>query len=108
MPIAIKERHEKRAMDIKPLIDFPREGETISSAEYTFRINAPEAAQRVEIAVDQGEWLTCRQSTGYWWCDWSGYDNGPHEIVSRLITADGKTTLSQPTEFCVQFEKQPE
>lgn len=88
-------------------VDFPRQGEKISSADYTFRISAPGDVQKIEVCVDQGGWQPCRNSAGYWWYDWSDYEEGEHEITARLATADGKTASGEPHEFFVQLEKQP-
>ena len=88
-------------------VEYPRQGETIASADYTFRINAPEDVQRVEVAINQGDWRPCRQSAGFWWCDWSGYENGEHEITARLVTAEGRVVSAEPHEFFVQLQKQP-
>lgn len=112
MAIATKEnRHnnkkQKACARAELAVDYPRQGETIAGVNYTFRVAAPENVQKVEVAIDQAEWRPCRQSAGYWWCDWSGYENGEHEIAARVIAADGRTISSEPHEFFVQFEKQP-
>ena len=111
MAIATKElKHKEKRLkeSIRTLlsVDYPRQGETIASDTYTFRINAPQDVQKVELAVDQAEWRPCRLSAGFWWCDWSGYENGEHEIVARLVTAEGRAVSSEPHEFFVRLEKQ--
>jgi hypothetical protein len=105
--IATKEKNLKPSVRTQLSVDYPRQGEKIPGSCYTFRINAPEDVQNVEVAVDQGDWRPCRQSAGYWWCDWSGYENGEHEITARLVTAEGRPVSSEPHEFFVQLEKQP-
>ncbi|MBI5246899.1 MAG: hypothetical protein HY923_06930 [Elusimicrobia bacterium] len=107
MPAATKEKVQKKSVRTQLSVDFPRQGEKITGAYYTFRISAPEDVQAVEVAVDQGDWTPCRQSAGYWWCDWSGYENGEHEITARLVTAEGRAVNSEPHEFFVRLEKQP-
>ena len=88
-------------------VDYPRQGEKIIGVNYAFRISAPADVQKVEIAVDQADWQPCRLSGGFWWRDWSGYENGEHEITARIVTAEGKTVDSEAHEFVVQLELQP-
>lgn len=87
-------------------VDYPRQGEKITGVSYTIRISAPKDVQKVDIAIDQADWQPCRLSGGYWWSDWSGYENGEHEITARIVTAEGKAVNSEPHEFFVQLEKQ--
>ncbi|MFI5345986.1 MAG: hypothetical protein ACHQ51_06395 [Elusimicrobiota bacterium] len=86
-------------------VDYPRQNEKITGATYTFRISAPLDVQKVEVAIDQAGWRACRQSAGFWWCDWSGYENGEHEIVARLVNGNGRTVSSEPHEFFVAIDK---
>ena len=106
MGIAIKEKIRNHLVRARLNVDFPRQSETVGSVDYTIRVDAPEDAQKVEVAVDQGEWRPCRRSSGYWWHDWSGYEDGEHEVVARLVCAHGKTVLSEAHEFVVAREKQ--
>lgn len=62
-------------------IEYPQEGEVITSPSYSFRIAA--AAPRVEIAIDGGGWTSCRRSDDYWWFDWSDYEPGIHQAIVR-------------------------
>jgi hypothetical protein len=107
MSIATKDQIEKPSIRTQLSVDYPRQGEKISGESYTFRVTAPEDVQTVEVAVDQGDWRPCRQSAGNWWCDWSGYEDGEHEIAARIVTAEGREVSSEPHEFLVQLEKQP-
>jgi|SRR3569832_2595938 len=85
-------------------IDFPLQGDTITGADYTVRVSAPLDSRQVEIAVDQGAWKPCRQASGFWWFDWAGYESGEHELVARLVTAEGRTISTEPHEFFVRLE----
>lgn len=67
-------------------VDYPQEGELISSRGYTFRISGQ--ARTVEVAVDGDEWRPCRRASGVWWFDWSGYAPGRHQILVRARTND--------------------
>lgn len=87
--------------EIRPDIEFPPQDETITSAQYTFRIAAPESAAGVDVSIDQGPWLACRHTAGYWWHDWTGYDDGEHEIIARTRGESGRWRLSTPHEFVV-------
>ncbi|MFI5363441.1 MAG: hypothetical protein ACHQ49_15855 [Elusimicrobiota bacterium] len=102
-----REKIQKASVRTQLSVDFPRQGETIASDAYTFRISAPGDVQKVEVAIDQAEWRPCRQSAGYWWSDWSGYENGEHEITARLVTAEGRAISAEPHEFFVRLEKVP-
>jgi hypothetical protein len=107
MPAATKHRHQKTSVRTQLSVDYPRQEETITGDAYTFRISAPGDVQKVEAAVDQGDWRPCRQAAGYWWCDWSGYENGEHEVTARLVTAEGSVFNAEPHEFFVKLEKRP-
>lgn len=94
---------EKPSVRTMLAVDFPRQGERIASREYTLRVSAPEDIKRMDVSIDQGDWLPCRKSAGYWWYDWSGYDSGEHEILARIETSDGKFVSCEPHEFLVQL-----
>lgn len=72
---------QTRPKAAKIAVEYPQEGEIITSPSYTFRIDA--SAPRVEIAIDGGGWSPCRRSDDYWWFDWSDYESGPHQAVVR-------------------------
>lgn len=83
-------------------VDYPRQNEVITSAHYTVRVFAPVGAKRVGISIDQGPWKSCRPSVGYWWYDWSGYEDGEHELVTSMVMPDDKRVISEPHEFFVE------
>ncbi|HAM36570.1 MAG TPA: hypothetical protein DEB40_14760 [Elusimicrobia bacterium] len=84
------------------MLDYPTEGEVITSASYTFRISAPKNGDKIEVSINQGEWLPCRQEGGYWWYDWSGYEPGEYQIRARMHAADGKMKLTMLRRFDVK------
>lgn len=86
----------------RPAIDYPVAGETIVSSHYTFRLSAPETAQSVDVSIDQGPWLACRKAEGFWWCDWSGFGDGAHELIARMPGKNGRYSMSLPVEFKAQ------
>lgn len=102
MATVTKEKTRKHSGRAKVSIDFPAQGEVITGADYTVRVSAPEAGS-VEVAFNQGDWRPCRRSAAFWWCDWSGYSDGEHEVVARLVTDEGRTVLSEPSEFIVKL-----
>lgn len=106
MATAIKGKN-KHYVHTQLSVDFPQQDEKITSAYYTFRISAPDDVQKIEVAIDQDDWQPCRQAAGYWWHDWSGYEDGEHEITARIVTAEGKAINSEPHEFFVRIEKRP-
>jgi len=82
-------------------LDYPQDGEIITSPNYTFRIGAKEAGN-VEVSIDGEAWTPCRQAEGYWWYDWSGYDSGIHEILARVQPQDG--LIAPPAKCRFQVE----
>jgi hypothetical protein len=88
---------------LRPVIDYPKQDETVVGWEYTIRVSAPEDAASVDIAIDQGDWQACRYAVGFWWFDWSAFGKGEHEVVARMLGADGKPATSRPTEFFVDI-----
>lgn len=78
---------------VRTSIDFPTEGELVTSTHYTFRIQAPINAEKVEICVDGSPWQLCRYASGHWWYDWSGYFSGEHEVVVRVLPFDSRNYL---------------
>jgi len=101
----VQERKETSAA-AAILLSYPREGELITSADYTFRAEAP-SAKNMEISIDQSEWRTCRQAGGYWWYDWAGYRPGKHQAVVRMqLRNGGKTDTSRAAHFQVEAPKE--
>ena len=80
------------------VIDYPQEGEIVTSFAYTIRIGAM-PTDRVEISIDDKEWKPCRPNVGYWWYDWSGYNAGPHVLRARIPGAGGQAVRSKPRRF---------
>ena len=84
-------------------VEYPCQGEAIARPSYTLRIAvAPGSADAVEVSIDQGAWLPCREGLGLWWYDWSGYAQGEHEITARTHTAGGGYAASTPCRFRVE------
>jgi hypothetical protein len=65
------------------IMDYPRDGEIITSSDYTFRLSASDEAQMVEVSIDGGPWQECRKAGGHFWFDWAHYMSGRHEIAGR-------------------------
>lgn len=84
----------------RPEIDYPQQDEAIEPGHYSFRI-AASIATSVDISIDKGPWQTCRHSIGYWWYDWTGYDEGPHEAIVRTPEPNGRFLISAPRRFSV-------
>ena len=94
-------KHSAVSTRVPLSLDYPRQDETITGRHYAIRVGAPLDAQKVEVAIDQGDWQACRQSAGYWWFDWTGYENGEHEITARLVTGTGRNVSAEPHEVFV-------
>ncbi len=84
---------------VKPAIDFPKEQEAVG-ASYTARISAP-GALAVHVAIDQGSWLECRESLGYWWYDWTPEGSGEHELIACALFEGGREAVSE-TVHCLR------
>jgi hypothetical protein len=83
-------------------VDYPRNGERVVSREYAVRIST-EAQGKVEVSIDGGGWLPCRQAAGFWWHDWLGYSAGPHSAVARISLRKGHESLSERRDFIVEL-----
>jgi hypothetical protein len=82
-------------------VDFPRGGERVVSRDYALRIST-EAPGVVEVSIDGGPWLGCRESAGFWWYDWSGYAVGPHCAFARVTLERRRRLLSARRDFTVE------
>ena len=82
-------------------VECPSEGEAVARPDFTVHIVAMSGAQGVDVSIDQGEWMPCRESLGLWWYDWSGYVKGAHVLLARTRMADGVITNSAPRRFSV-------
>jgi hypothetical protein len=89
----------------RPQVEYPQKDETVVSSEYTFRIAAPTGAEGVDVSIDQGPWIACRNEVGHFWYDWSGYDDGVHEVIARVRGGEGRWVVSAPNEFLVSVNR---
>lgn len=87
------------------VLDHPQQGEKIASPDYTLRVGTVGDVERVEISIDQGPWLPCRYSVGYWWHDWTGYPAGRHQAEAKAWARDGKVYAAGPVKFQVSYGK---
>jgi hypothetical protein len=81
-------------------IDYPMEGEIVTSPVYTFRLGAVEP-KSVEISLNGGTWSPCREMVGNWWFDWSSYQAGAYSLSARMTDKNGKTTKTKTRSFTV-------
>lgn len=77
------------------IIDYPQNGEKINSANYTIRIGSSGDGS-VQISINNGEWLSCRFDSGYYWFDWYSIPAGKHQCIARIQLPDGTYKKSQP------------
>jgi hypothetical protein len=91
----------KKAAAKALVVDFPAEGELVLSQDYTIRITASEEGA-VELSLDGGPWLACRESVGYWWYDWKPTP-GDHEAAARVKKATGRFAKSDVRRFRVEL-----
>jgi hypothetical protein len=76
-------------------IDHPQQNERLRGPVYVIRLGVG-GADSVEIAIDQAPWQKCRQTSGYWWFDWSAIAPGKHTLVARMKTADSRWYKTPP------------
>lgn len=81
------------------ILDYPREGETVSPGAYAIRVAAA-CDHKVEVSIDGGPWAECRQSVGYFWYDWAPSAPGEHRIVARAKNGSPRFKTS-PERLCV-------
>lgn len=93
----------QKAVPSRPAVrvECPSEGQTIAGPCYSFHIAAKPGIEGVEVSIDQGKWMACREALGLWWYDWSGYGEGEHEITARARISDGIAASSSPRLFTV-------
>lgn len=99
----IDQNDKARAVQSRPALRVvcPSEGDVVARPSYTFHIAAASGADGVEVSIDQGDWIPCREALGLWWYDWSGFDKGDHEIGARSRMGDGISINSAPRRFSV-------
>ena len=83
-------------------VEYPSEGEVIARKSYAFHIAASPGAVGVEVSINEGGWLSCREALGLWWYDWSASEKGEHRLVARTRMGDGMTADSAPRRFSVE------
>lgn len=98
-----KLRGARSPIDVRPSVRVkcPVEGEVVAMPSYSFHLTAESGSVGVEVSIDQGPWLACRESLGLWWYDWNGFDKGEHEIVARARIPGGFGASSSPRIFTV-------
>lgn len=105
-----KTKEAVKPAEVRAVLDHPQQGEKITAPQYTFRIGAVGDIELVAVSIDQGPWQPCRNASGYWWYDWSGYTGGKHQAEVKAQTKDDRFFTSEPYKFQVAFEtngKQP-
>jgi hypothetical protein len=86
------------------VLDYPKPGEVITSAQYSLRVGATEHVQNVEVSIDGSPWLPTRQAAGFYWFDWSNYMSGRHEIAVRARLFDGNFEKTDLRRVRVELE----
>lgn len=82
-------------------VKYPRAGETVKRPSYAVQVEAPPEPVRVELRINDADWLPCREALGLWWFDWSGFEPGEHILVARVMTQDGDVLESVEREILV-------
>ena len=97
-----------RTVGLEPhlALDYPQDSEVVVSPFYTLRLSASGETKHVEVSFDGGPWQACRDGSGHFWFDWSGYMPGRHEIRARALSTDGVYEHMPPRRVLVDFDDQ--
>jgi hypothetical protein len=97
-----KELSLKNGSKTYVIIDYPIESENINSCHTVIMQLelALLAMSYVELSFNNGEWLPCRFSSGYWWFDWAYFAPGEHLISARLVNPAGNVVLQTQNRKC--------
>jgi hypothetical protein len=71
-------------------IDYPQDGETVRPGHYSIRLTVSAPAE-VQLRVNGGEWLSCREAVGHYWLDWSA---APAVLEARARAGKGRWSAS--------------
>ncbi|MFI5360434.1 MAG: hypothetical protein ACHQ49_00570 [Elusimicrobiota bacterium] len=82
-------------------LNYPRPGEKVSRPSYSVQIETPPEPVRVELRINDSDWIPCREAVGLWWYDWAGYEPGGHRLTARVVTQDGEISESIEREIIV-------
>lgn len=98
-----KTRSTVKTGEVCVVLDHPQQGEKITAPQYTFRVGTSGDIELVAISINQGPWQPCRNASGYWWYDWSGYTGGRYQAEARGQTKDGRVFASVQSNFQVDL-----
>ncbi len=85
------------------LLDYPQAGETVAPGHYAIRVSAkPERA--VEVSIDGGDWLPCREAAGFYWYDWTPSASGEARIVARAKNGGPRAKRSEERRVVVSAQ----
>jgi|SRR5579859_6179253 len=94
----------EKAVQSRPAVqvEFPGEGDVIARPFYSFQISTTPGVEGVEVSIDKGAWMPCREALGLWWYDWSDFGAGDHELAARIRVGKGLSANSAPRRFSVE------
>jgi hypothetical protein len=81
------------------VIDYPNEAEVINGSHYALRIGTSNDGY-AEISFNGDEWRSCRFGSGYWWFDWTDFDQGYHSLSARLVNHHGNIIAESGKRKC--------
>jgi hypothetical protein len=88
---------------ISLVVDYPKEGEIVTSDHYALRVGAGVRLRNVEISINGGDWHRCRASEGFWWYDWHSYLPGSKFVLARATSPTGDKVITARRRFKVQL-----
>lgn len=92
MPRKIKKNEQtvpvQGGQENRIVIDHPSENEKIGKGHYAVRASTS-TCERVEISIDDAQWLPCRNAAGHWWFDLHDLASGGHKLTLRMHNAGG-------------------
>ena len=75
-------------------VKFPRAGETVARPSYSVQIETAPEPVRVELRINDADWIPCREALGLFWYDWSDFEPGAHRLIARVMTQEGEVLES--------------
>ncbi|HBL15717.1 MAG TPA: hypothetical protein DD417_02850 [Elusimicrobia bacterium] len=82
-------------------LEYPESNEKVNLGWYTFRI-ASNVTGPVEVSIDDGPWMPCRESVGLWWFDYCCELPGKHKVVARVTNELGMVSKTAARSFSVE------
>ncbi|HAH05574.1 MAG TPA: hypothetical protein DCM05_03460 [Elusimicrobia bacterium] len=92
-PVVTKVRKAVKTAPYSIEVQYPQEGEKVYKGHYAIRVDVLNVAN-VHISINNGDWQSCRETSGHYWFDWYPSEAGSFRLVARATGPDGRETKS--------------